>query len=68
MEARNSGKMHEEFEQNSGKIRAKIGGKNKETTAENSGKFTGREWKIKCIFKSIKLLENNSQELAQFYV
>ena len=54
---------------NSGKIQAKCGGgKNKETTAKNSGKFTGREWKINCIFKSIKLFENNSQELARFYV
>ena len=31
----------------------------------NSGKFTQRERKISCILKSIKLFENNSQELAQ---
>ena len=58
MEARNLGKMREEFGQNSGK---KWRGKNKETTEEKkSGKFIRKERKISCTLKSIKLFENNS--------
>ena len=66
---KNSGKMREEFRQNSGENSGKKWRKKrKETTAKKkSGKFTGREWNINCIFKSIKLFENNSQELSRFY-
>ena len=69
----------QKFEQNAGGNRAKCvknsgkkwRGKNNKNDSKKFGeiKFSGRAWKINnCIFKSIKLFENNSQELAQFYV
>ena len=59
---------------NSGKIRAKIWAKKKVTKIkkrqkrEKSSKFTQKERKISCIFNSIKLFENISQELARIFV
>ena len=55
----------QKFGQNAGRIRAKFGAKVEE---KNSGKFTGKERKICCISKSMKLFENNLQELARFFV
>ena len=51
--------------ENSGKT---VEGENKKRQKENSGKFTGKERKINCVFKSIKLFENYSQEVARFVV
>ena len=69
-------KWREKIKKRQQKIRAKfrrkfgqkVEGKKITKRKQKSGKFTGREWKINCIFKSIKLFENNSQELARFYV
>ena len=40
----------------------------KKRQKKKSGKFTKKEMKISCIFKSMKLFENNSQELARISV
>ena len=73
MEARNSGIMWKELGQNAGRIRAKIRAKSRGTKIKKRQKkiranSLKKERIISCIFKSIKLFVNNSQQLASTLV
>ena len=60
-EARNLGKMREEFGQ-------KVEEQKLRNDRKKSGKFTQKERNNFFIFKSIRLFVNNSQELARIFV